>query len=89
MKRVEYQEYGDPLELREQLDRNIAEAFALHRHPSVPLFLKTPGDAFHYPEGITEPSIWTYRPLRRAHVDYAAADVVALFTILGETDFSG
>jgi hypothetical protein len=89
VKRLEMDDHGDSFWQHDQLDRNIAEAFALRRHPSVPLFLKMPGNTFHYPDGVAEPSIWTKRPLRRTHVDYAAADVVALFTILGETDFSG
>ena len=61
--------------------RKLPEAFALIRGCADPLYFKgVDTSAFFFPEGYPNRwrSIWSYRPLETNHVNYAAADVVAL-----------
>ena len=66
---------------REARGRKLPEAFALIRGHAEPLYFKgVDTSTFFFPE---EPpnhrrSIWSHRPLQTNHVNYAAADAVAL-----------
>jgi hypothetical protein len=68
--------------IRSQTERQLPEAYAILRPSESPLYLKaSDSDAFYFPSGTNNPSIWTRRPLAREHVYYAVADTAVLFAL--------
>ena len=66
---------------REARGRKLPEAFALIRGHADPLYFKgVDTNTFFFPEEYPNHrrSIWSYRPLQTNHVNYTAADAIAL-----------